>query len=344
MGSDVTVVASSSPSQPGGSASEIRQPVPSRAGLWSTGDGRSGPDLTAPTTRQHGDASPSIAVNGVALGAGEPLAETLADALVERYGPVAVLDVRCGEGALVGALRRRGVDATGLDRSPDALEGAAEAVRPHLNVADLRSPLPGRYDVAVSVGLLDEVDGDDIEAVVAALASATDQVVLVSNPGDEPIPERASRWVNAFAGAGLLRDAEGPLVAAGPGALVLRRQATDSVDAVVAAYEEHLAGRAAESAELRQAVSRLQAELASLQRREERTVAALTETLRLRDLLIVKERRLGEVEGENKRLHNELAGYGDLVQRYEAVVHSTVWRTAWKILGPYRRTRTRLGV
>jgi hypothetical protein len=344
MGSDVTVVASSYPPQPGGSASEIRQPRPARTGAWGTGDGPSGPDLTPPTTRQHGDASPSIAVESTPLAANEPQVEALADALVERYGPAAVLDVQCGDGALVAALRRRGVDATGLDRTPERLTGAPAEVRPHLSVGDLRGPLPGRYDVVVGVGLLGDVVTADREATVAALAAVADQVVLGPAPGDGPLAEGAGDWATAFAGAGLLRDADGPLSAAGPGALVLRRQPADSVAAVVSAYEAHAAGWATESAELRQALSRIQAELASLQRREERTVAALTETLRLRDLLIVKERRLGEVEGENARLHNELTGYDDLVDRYDAVVHSTVWRLAWKLLAPYRRTRARLGI
>jgi hypothetical protein len=343
MGSDVTVVASSSPPQPGGSASEVR-PSPAPSPHWGTGNGPSGPDLTPPSTRQHGDASPSIAVNGASVGAGQPLAETLAEALVERYRPVAVLDVRCGDGALVAALRRRGVDASGVDRTPEALAGAPETVRSHLEVADLTTPPSGRYDVVVGVGLLPDADDGDIDAVVAALAEATDQVVLTAAPGDAALPEGTPQWVAAFAAAGLLRDADGPLTAAGPGALVLRRQDAGSVAAVVSAYEAHVAGRAAESAELRQALSRLQAELASLQRREERTVAALTETLRLRDLLIIKERRLGEVEGENTRLRYELNGYDDLVKRYEAVVGSTIWRGAWKVLGPYRRLRAKLGI
>jgi SAM-dependent methyltransferase len=339
MGSDVTVVASSSPPQPGGSASGM-ETTPNR---WGTGGGPSGPDLTPPSTRRHGDASPSIAVNGAPVGVGVPMAEVLADALVDRYRPVAVLDVRCGTGALVAALRRRGVDASGIDRTPEALAGAPDAVRPHLSVADLGGSRPGRYDVAVGVGLVPPAEGDDIGAIVAALAGAADHVVLAPT-GDGPLPEDAGRWMTAFAGAGLLRDPDGPLTAAGPGALVLRRQDAGSVAAVVTAYEAHLASQAADAAELRQAVTRLQAELASLQRREARTVAALTETLRLRDLLIVKERRLGEVEGENTRLRCELNGYDDLVKRYESVVRSTVWRTAWKVLGPYRRMRTRLGV
>lgn len=64
------------------------------------------------------------------------------------------------------------------------------------------------------------------------------------------------------------------------------------------------------------------------------------ELLRLRDLLIGKEHELGGVIGRITELESELRRYGDLPEEYRAVVQSTTWRLAWKVMGPYRKLRT----
>lgn len=64
------------------------------------------------------------------------------------------------------------------------------------------------------------------------------------------------------------------------------------------------------------------------------------ELLRLRDLLIGKERELGGVIGRITELESELRQFGRLPEQYREVVESTTWKLAWKILAPYRKLRT----
>jgi uncharacterized protein involved in exopolysaccharide biosynthesis len=142
--------------------------------------------------------------------------------------------------------------------------------------------------------------------------------------------------------------------------MVLKRQPALTVPEVVRSYDRQVARLTREAHELRQASLKMERELEDahaaagagpalrdeverLRAREERAVAALTETLRLRDLLIVADRNLGQLRGEVARLNDQLAGYDDLARNYEDILHSTTWRLAWKVMGPYRRARLRIG-
>ena len=64
-------------------------------------------------------------------------ADEMATAIVETFAPASVLDVGCGLGQLVVALRRRGVDAVGCDYSEAFLRLAPADARPHLHRQDV---------------------------------------------------------------------------------------------------------------------------------------------------------------------------------------------------------------
>lgn len=57
-------------------------------------------------------------------------ADEMAAAIVETFAPASVLDVGCGLGQLVVALRRRGVEAVGCDYSEAFLRLAPADARP----------------------------------------------------------------------------------------------------------------------------------------------------------------------------------------------------------------------
>jgi 2-polyprenyl-3-methyl-5-hydroxy-6-metoxy-1,4-benzoquinol methylase len=63
-----------------------------------------------------------------------------ADIIVAELAPQSVLDLGCGPGLLVEALRKRGVDASGVDISEYAIEHCAPGARGH--AASARSAIP----------------------------------------------------------------------------------------------------------------------------------------------------------------------------------------------------------
>jgi SAM-dependent methyltransferase len=83
------------------------------------------------------------------------------EAMLREYPlPGPVLDIGCAKGYLVAELRRRGIDAYGVDWSPYAVTEADEDVRPFLTRASAHD-LPftdGRFALAVSFDVLEHMD------------------------------------------------------------------------------------------------------------------------------------------------------------------------------------------
>jgi SAM-dependent methyltransferase len=300
----------------------------------------------------------------------------LADRIIRQLQPRTVLDAGCAKGFLVHALRERGVEAYGIDVSEYAVANAIESVRPFVRIGSMTEPLDRRYDLITCIEAIEHVEPSQVRAAVDTLCAATD-VVLLSSTGDgehygEPShtsmrpPEE---WAALFAEHGFLRDVDIDVGWVTPWAMVLKREPALTVPQVVREYDRRLARFQRETIELRQSALRMERELEELdvrrygsdeelrnelrklrheverlRSRDERAVAALTETLRLRDLLIVSERELGHVRGEVVRLSDQLSGYDELAASHHALVNSTTWRLAWKVLGPYRRARQRIGL
>jgi hypothetical protein len=55
----------------------------------------------------------------------------------------------------VEALRQRGIDAEGIDLSSYAISHVHESVRPYCRVASITDDLPDRYDLIVSIEVLE---------------------------------------------------------------------------------------------------------------------------------------------------------------------------------------------
>ena len=146
--------------------------------------------------------------------------------------PRTVLDLGCGEGWLTRALREQGIDATGVDASPELVRAAQEGGGPfhahtYAELNDL-SILPGPFDaIAANFSLLEERLHELLAALRARIAPGGALVVQTVHPafvgGDyvdgwrvetfagmggewrEPMPwyfRTLSSWAQAFADAG----------------------------------------------------------------------------------------------------------------------------------------------
>jgi SAM-dependent methyltransferase len=289
-----------------------------------------------------------------------PFFNGLADRIVTQFNPRTVLDAGCAKGFLVHVLRERNVEAYGIDVSEYAIANAVESVRPHVRVASMTEPLDRRYDLITCIEVIEHVPPDQVEAAVATLAAATDTVLLSTTGEPEHYGEPshttmkgAEDWAALFARHGFLRDLDIDVTYVSPWAMVLRRSGVLTVPEVVRTYDRRVARYQRETIELRQTALRLvreleeveaNGELARLRAREERAVAALTETLRQRDLHIVSERALGQARGDIRRLEDQLHGHDELVAHHHALLNSTTWRLIWKLMTPYRRLREKLHI
>lgn len=137
----------------------------------------------------------------------------IAERIVEEIQPATALDAGCAMGFLVEALRKRGVEAWGVDVSEYAIERAHPEVRPYCWVGSITEPFPQSYDLIVSIEVLEHMPPEESVQAVRNLCAHTDDVLFSSSPVDykevthfnvQP-PEH---WAALFAQNGFFRDVD----------------------------------------------------------------------------------------------------------------------------------------
>lgn len=134
-----------------------------------------------------------------------------ADRIASEIRPESVLDAGCAMGLLVEALRDRDVDAYGLDISSYAIAQAHPSVEGRCRVGSVLEPFGRRYDLIVTIEVLEHLAPRDAEAAVANLCAHADDIVFSSTPFDY---KEASHfnvqppeyWAELFARHGFHRD------------------------------------------------------------------------------------------------------------------------------------------
>lgn len=218
------------------------------------------------------EASDLFGANYYATGCGRPYQRDefwlrffggIADRIVSDIGPATVLDAGCAMGFLVESLRERGVDACGIDVSPYAIENVAEAVRPYCWVGSAVDPLPRRYDLIVSIEVLEHMLAAEARSAIANFCAHADDVLISSTPYDykelthfnvQP-PEY---WGELFAQNGFFRDVDFDASFITPWAIRFRRS-QEPLHRIVRSYERAYALLRKESHDLRALASELRA-------------------------------------------------------------------------------------
>lgn len=169
----------------------------------------------------------------------------MASRLLSVTSPTTVLDVGCGDGGLVEAMREHGVDARGFDASREAVAAAGEHVRPHVWVQSVTDPVAGHVDLVTCIGVFDHLPPDESELVVDSVCAVTDQVLVAPGPDDGTGTwrldgRRQADLVTAFAERGLFRRTDVNLDFLSGRAVLLVRRGLTARD-VVARYESSYA-------------------------------------------------------------------------------------------------------
>lgn len=144
----------------------------------------------------------------------------IADKIIELFSPRTVLDAGCANGYLVSALRQRGVEAWGLDISSYAIESAPEEIKPYLCVQSMTDPLPDhfpqRYDVAVTIEVLEHMFPEDGTKAIKRLCQYSDTVIFSSTPDDidnrtHVNVQQAEYWAKEFSKHSFYRNLLQPM-------------------------------------------------------------------------------------------------------------------------------------
>jgi 2-polyprenyl-3-methyl-5-hydroxy-6-metoxy-1,4-benzoquinol methylase len=129
----------------------------------------------------------------------------MADSIVAEFKPAQVIDVGCGTGALIGALRDRGCEVYGLEYAEAGLQRCRarglEVAKFDLerNVFDSNRT----FDVAVSMEVAEHLPETAAESYVKLLARLSRIIVFTAAPpgqgGTDHVNEQpASYWITKF--------------------------------------------------------------------------------------------------------------------------------------------------
>ena len=260
----------------------------------------------------------------------------IADRIVADIHPKTVLDAGCAMGYLVAALRDRGVEAYGVDISAYAISKVREDVRPFCKVGSLTEPLPAglpdRYDLVVTIEVLEHLYAEDGRQAIRNLCQLTDKVLFTSTPDDfiEPTHvnvQQREYWCRTFFENGFVDDINYRPTYLTAHALLFRRSA--NIERQVEDYERNIriseCARQQESARWSKAVEDKErhiqnitalhaaenAEWANkqnewLQEKQQREAAAAAELTQMQQTLRSKE---AEYEARASALQTELTSY-----------------------------------
>lgn len=171
----------------------------------------------------------------------------IADRVIAITAPTRVLDAGCAKGFLVEAFREKGVEAFGVDISEYAIGEAHESIQPFVKVQSLTERIESKFDLIISIEVLEHMPQKDAINAIAQICSATDDVIFSSSPFDYDEPTHINvhppeYWAREFARHGFFRDLDFDGSFLTPWATRYRRQDSGprQLDELVGAYERKL--------------------------------------------------------------------------------------------------------
>ena len=187
--------------------------------------------------------------------------EGVADRIVRQINPQSVLDAGCAMGFLVEALRKRQINAFGIDISEFAIQQVLPDVQPYCTVRSITVPLPQSYDLIVCIEVLEHMPVPDAELAVANLCAHTSDILFSSTPFDYREATHYNvhppeHWAELFARQGFFRDVDFDASFITSWAVRFRRR-TDPTPRLVRDYERQYAWLVKENVDLRAVVNEM---------------------------------------------------------------------------------------
>lgn len=145
----------------------------------------------------------------------KPFFDRIADKIIEMFNPKSVLDAGCALGYLVEALRDRDIEAYGFDISEYAINNVSEDIKQYCFVHSINQPLPSnvpdRYDLIVTIEVLEHLYPEDGIEAINNLCKYTDTIIFTSTPDDiedrtHVNVQRLEYWARLFAKNSFFRN------------------------------------------------------------------------------------------------------------------------------------------
>jgi hypothetical protein len=244
----------------------------------------------------------------------------VADELIRIFRPSRVFDAGCAHGFLVEALWDRGVEAWGRDISEFAISNVRTDIRHYCKAGSLTEKIEGRYDLVVSIEVLEHMTEADGKQAIANMTAVADRIVFSSSPDDFTEPTHinvkpAIYWMRLFAANGF---APLPTVT------------VPSITPYALAFERSDAGRDERHLLACAELVHQRLELAHLGRR-----------IAERERVIAELRR--ELDHErNRTTSSQVAALRSQVMSLQGAHQAVLASTSWRMTAPFRAAANRL--
>ena len=229
--------------------------------------------------------------------------------------PGTVLDAGCALGLLVEVLRKRGVQAWGVDISEFAIQNVHEEFRPYCKVGSISEPfeLP-HYDLIVSIEVLEHLPREEADKAIANLCQHSDDILFSSTPYDYQEAthfnvQPSEYWVECFARHGFFRDVDFDASFITPWAIRFRRQKL-SLSNLARDYERRFMPLLNENIVLRQEgignrarLDQYERQIPQLEQEKQELAQQLGD---VRHLLAQSEQRVADVEQANAEARQQI--------------------------------------
>ena len=176
-----------------------------------------------------------------------------------------MLDAGCAFGFLVESLRECGIQAFGVDISPYAIQNVQPDIQPFVRIGSVTEPFPQRYDLIVSIEVLEHLPKQEAEKAVENLCQHTDDILFSSTPFDYKEAthfnvQPPEYWAECFARNGFFRDIDFDASFITPWAVRYRKK-HESVVRMVRDYERKYFLLGKENSDLREQVLEMRVEI-----------------------------------------------------------------------------------
>ena len=137
----------------------------------------------------------------------------IADRIIADVQPKTVLDAGCAKGFLVEGFRNRGIEGWGIDISEYAIQEVYETIKPYCWVGSIADPFPQKYDLIVTIEVLEHMPAEMGQKAIANLCAHADRIIFSSTPLDYKEAthynvQPPEYWAREFARHGFFRDVD----------------------------------------------------------------------------------------------------------------------------------------
>lgn len=199
------------------------------------------------------------------------LFEGIAKRISTEIQPTTVLDAGCAMGFLVKKLRLTGINAFGVDISEYAIEKTDLSIKPFVWVGSVTEPFPQKYDLIVSIEVLEHMPKTEAEQAIENFCRHTDDILFSSTPFDyKEIThinvQPPDYWMEQFARQNFYRDVDFDASFITPWAVRLRRK-SEPLHRIIREYDRKFWMLNKENFDLRVLAGEMQIQIAQYEQR-----------------------------------------------------------------------------